>query len=138
MDFDESEVMFSDYSSDQSVESNESESEDSNWKHDSQSNGSRMMIMNRRKGLKKKPRISSSAPVNIPEMSSFRYDMDVANYQPFDDRNDDDDQMMRLPPHLIIERRVNEEVARSFSPLKGKNLCQVRNSILRMTGFLER
>uniref|UniRef100_A0A803MV99 Uncharacterized protein n=1 Tax=Chenopodium quinoa TaxID=63459 RepID=A0A803MV99_CHEQI len=110
-EFEESEVMFSDYSSsDESVEtSDETESgDDRRWKHYNQSNHPRMMLKSI-KCHKKKPRISSSMPVNIPAMSSFRY-----------------------------ERRDNEEMARSFSPLKGKNLCEARNNILRMTGFLER
>ncbi|KMS96669.1 hypothetical protein BVRB_8g200900 [Beta vulgaris subsp. vulgaris] len=132
-DFEESEVMFSDYSSDESVESYESENSDRTWKHYSQSNASKLMV---------KRRVSSSVPVDIPMINSFEYDMDVSSFEPFDDDddddNDDDVEMMRLPPHLIVERRVNEEMARSFSPLKGKNLCEVRNSILRMTGFLER
>ncbi|XP_021764236.1 uncharacterized protein LOC110728874 [Chenopodium quinoa] len=136
-EFEESEVMFSDYSSsDESVEtSDETESgDDRRWKHYNQSNHPRMMLKSI-KCHKKKPRISSSMPVNIPAMSSFRYGIEQ-----FDEDNDDDndDLMRRLPPHLIVERRDNEEMARSFSPLKGKNLCEARNNILRMTGFLER
>ncbi|XP_021724299.1 uncharacterized protein LOC110691654 [Chenopodium quinoa] len=139
-EFEESEVMFSDYSSsDESVEtSDETESgDDRRWKHYyNQSNHPRMMLKSI-KCHKKKPRISSSMPVNIPAMSSFRFGI-----EPLDendkDNDDEDDLMRRLPPHLIVERRDNEEMARSFSPLKGKNLCEARNNILRMTGFLER
>lgn len=142
-EFEESEVMFSDYSSDQSVES---ENNEGSCKHCNQSDGYwnndvMIMKMKRREGvIEKVPRIiGSSYPVNIPEMNSFKYDDhdDVASYQPFDECNNDG-QMMRMPPHLIVERRDSEEIARSFSPLRGKNLCDVRNSILRMTGFFER
>ncbi|XP_021764235.1 uncharacterized protein LOC110728873 [Chenopodium quinoa] len=136
-EFEESEVMFSYYSSsDESVEtSDETESDDRRWKHYSQSNHPRMMMKSMKSHRKIKPRISSSMPVNIPAMSSIRYGI-----EPFDEDNDgdNDDLMRRLPPHLIVERRDNEEMARSFSPLKGKNLCEARNNILRMTGFLER
>ncbi|KNA04612.1 hypothetical protein SOVF_198070 [Spinacia oleracea] len=136
-DFEESEVMFSDYSSsDESVESSdETESDDLRRKHYSQSKHPRMMLNSFNSYKLKQPiRISSSMPVNIPPlMSSLQYGID-----PFDDDDDEDDPMRRLPPHLIVEKRDNEEMARSFSPLKGKHLCEARNSILRMTGFLER
>ncbi|KAJ8450008.1 hypothetical protein Cgig2_029370 [Carnegiea gigantea] len=66
-----------------------------------------------------------SVPVNIPVgMGSRRYDIDVAGGEPFDqssdeDHDDGDDEIMdRMPPHLIVERRVSGEIARSFSPLK--------------------
>ncbi|MFQ6639244.1 hypothetical protein Gotur_015354 [Gossypium turneri] len=47
-----------------------------------------------------------------------------------------------VPPHVILERRVAGKMAFSVCSgngrtLKGRDLCQVRNSILRMTGFLE-
>ncbi|KAM7271783.1 hypothetical protein ACFE04_030997 [Oxalis oulophora] len=47
------------------------------------------------------------------------------------------------PPHVIVGRRIASQMA-SFSvctgngrTLKGRDLSQVRNSVLRMTGFLE-
>ncbi|XP_057544038.1 protein S40-3-like [Amaranthus tricolor] len=123
-EFEESEIMFSDYSTDQSVESNGIQSDDvMRWKHCS---------------LKKK----SSIAINIPVISSsFRDDEQMVSINSSFDHHDIinmDDEMMKMPPHVIIEKRDNEEVVRSFSPMKGKNLCKVRNSILRMTGFLER
>ncbi|KAM5587794.1 hypothetical protein ABKV19_006306 [Rosa sericea] len=47
-----------------------------------------------------------------------------------------------VPPHLIVRRRVEGKMAFSVCTgngrtLKGRDLSQVRNSILRMTGFLE-
>ncbi|XP_072994906.1 uncharacterized protein [Typha latifolia] len=51
-----------------------------------------------------------------------------------------------VPPHILISRRFNNRHKKmAFSvcigkgrTLKGRDLCHVRNSILRMTGFLER
>ncbi|KAH1063490.1 hypothetical protein J1N35_028477 [Gossypium stocksii] len=47
-----------------------------------------------------------------------------------------------VPPHVILERRVAGKMAFSVCSgngrtLKGRDLCQVRNSVLRMTGILE-
>ncbi|KAH7838744.1 hypothetical protein Vadar_030545 [Vaccinium darrowii] len=49
-----------------------------------------------------------------------------------------------VPPHVILSRRINFDAKMAFSvctgkgrTLKGRDLSQVRNSILRMTGFLE-
>ncbi|KAK5831276.1 uncharacterized protein LOC108452469 [Gossypium arboreum] len=47
-----------------------------------------------------------------------------------------------VPPHVILESRVAGKMAFSVCSgngrtLKGRDLCQVRNSVLRMTGFLE-
>ncbi|GAB2224778.1 hypothetical protein Droror1_Dr00005551 [Drosera rotundifolia] len=46
-----------------------------------------------------------------------------------------------VPPHVIISRRFDSRIARSFyengRSLKGRNLCRVRDSVLRMTGFIE-
>ncbi|KAK9714478.1 hypothetical protein RND81_06G097200 [Saponaria officinalis] len=147
MDFDEfqeSDFIFSDYSSDQSVDSNDEDDINQNRQHyyNPSSNGSRMTMLKKKKSIPMaQTRINSSAPINIPiENKSFRYDVNVECSEPLDEDYfvDNEDQCMRLPPHVIIERRVNEEMARSFSPLKGRNMCEVRNSILRMTGFLER
>lgn len=136
VEFEESEIMFSDYSSDQSVESDESERDDRMFKHNNiESDGSKMMLK-KRKSLKKMQKISSSLPIHIPVSgnNSLRYDSDVASFEPFDhvDFDDEDDVMMRLPPHLIVDRRrANRELARSF-PLKERNLYRIRNCILIM------
>ncbi|KAG7536285.1 Senescence regulator S40 [Arabidopsis suecica] len=43
----------------------------------------------------------------------------------------------KTPPHVIIERRMKEQIAFSVCTLKGRDLSRHRNSVLRMTGFLE-
>ncbi|CAO2842272.1 unnamed protein product [Amaranthus hypochondriacus] len=118
-EFEESEMIFSDYSSDHIIENK---------------NISKLIKLKKRKCVNKKQRVRSlSIPINIPDqimISKFEYDVDVVSFEPLDE-------IMKMPPHLIVEKRSNQEMARSFSPIKGKILCEVRNSILRMTGFLE-
>ncbi|KNA21396.1 hypothetical protein SOVF_043580 [Spinacia oleracea] len=108
--------------------------------------------------LRKKPkqrrrnRGGKSPPLDIPatsrdnEMTGYGI-----NYYDDDDDEDEDDENLRLPPHLIVARRINNNdnnVSRKMACsiciqdekgriLKGRNLCQVRNSILRLTGFYE-
>ncbi|KAH0685194.1 hypothetical protein KY289_015972 [Solanum tuberosum] len=96
-----------------------------------------------RKRLKK---ISNSVPISIPDNLSrnnswFKH---VKNNESnfFEDEEYGDDGEM-VPPHVITGRRIAGKMM-SFSicsgygrTLKGRDLSQVRNSILRMTGFLE-
>ncbi|KAH0760373.1 hypothetical protein KY290_016446 [Solanum tuberosum] len=96
-----------------------------------------------RKRLKK---ISNSVPISIPDNLSrnnlwFKH---VKNNELnfFEDEEYGDDGEM-VPPHVITGRRIAGKMM-SFSicsgygrTLKGRDLSQVRNSILRMTGFLE-
>lgn len=150
-EFQESDVIFSsDYSWDQ-INSSENGGNGIHRHRHGQWKSLSLPRNDNKKEEKQQRMISSSpmsVPVNIPAvgMGFCRYDIDVAAREPFDqtsdeDQDDDldeDDIMGRLPPHLIVERRLSGEIARSFSPLKGRNLCQLRNSVLRMTGFLER
>uniref|UniRef100_A0A3Q7FF49 Senescence regulator n=1 Tax=Solanum lycopersicum TaxID=4081 RepID=A0A3Q7FF49_SOLLC len=96
-----------------------------------------------RKRLKK---ISNSIPISIPDNLSrnnlwFKH---VENSESifFEDEEYCDDGEM-IPPHVITGRRIAGKMM-SFSicsgygrTLKGRDLSQVRDSILRMTGFLE-
>ncbi|XP_015168173.1 uncharacterized protein [Solanum tuberosum] len=96
-----------------------------------------------RKRLKQ---ISNSVPISIPDNLSrnnlwFKH---VKNNESnfFEDEEYGDDGEM-VPPHVITGRRIAGKMM-SFSicsgygrTLKGRDLRQVRNSILRMTGFLE-
>ncbi|XP_075486546.1 protein S40-1-like [Primulina tabacum] len=90
------------------------------------------------KGKRKKMKLMSekncSVPVNIPGNAWFGYAVDS-------DLDGDDGEM--VPPHIIIGRRVAGKMM-AFSvctgygrTLKGRDLSEVRNSILRKTGFLE-
>ncbi|KAK3006402.1 hypothetical protein RJ639_015543 [Escallonia herrerae] len=83
-------------------------------------------------------RKKNSVPVNIPENGSksswFQYG-DHSDF--FDDEADE-----RVPPHVILGRRISGKMAFSVCTgkgrtLKGRDLSEVRNSVLRMTGFLE-
>ncbi|KAI3410574.1 Glutathione transferase [Psidium guajava] len=82
-----------------------------------------------------KKRTMNSPPVDIPKNFIVSPESDYAF-------EEGDDEGEVVPPHLIIERRVAMRMASSvcFShgrTLKGRYLREVRNSILRMTGFLE-
>ncbi|CAL5411550.1 unnamed protein product [Camellia sinensis] len=91
---------------------------------------------------KPKPRRKKykSVPVNIPEKVSGNSWFQRVESDLFDD---DDDGGEVVPPHVILGRRTYERKM-AFSvcsgngrTLKGRDLSQVRNSILRKTGFLE-
>ncbi|XP_022977254.1 uncharacterized protein LOC111477622 [Cucurbita maxima] len=80
---------------------------------------------------------AASLPVKIPE-TVYRYNS--SDMEEVDEDWDIDDDI--VPPHVIIGRRVAGKMAFSLCTgngrtLKGRDLSQVRNSILRMTGFLE-
>ncbi|KAK7412526.1 hypothetical protein VNO78_03990 [Psophocarpus tetragonolobus] len=78
------------------------------------------------------PKLPNSMPVNIPQRVPQRW--------PSDEEEADKE---ITPPHEIVRRRrVTEKMAFSVCTgngrtLKGRDLSQVRNSILRLTGFLE-
>ncbi|KAK3206680.1 hypothetical protein Dsin_020726 [Dipteronia sinensis] len=82
---------------------------------------------------------SNSVPVdiNIP-VNLFHY---VDSTDEFEEEYLDDGEI--TPPHVIVGRRLfAEKMAFSVCSgngrtLKGRDLSRVRNSILRMTGFLE-
>ncbi|OAY25029.1 uncharacterized protein LOC110605500 [Manihot esculenta] len=79
---------------------------------------------------------SSSVPVNIPCSNVVRFSEAGAE---FDEEFDGEE---LIPPHVIVGRRIQGKMAFSVCTgngrtLKGRDLSQVRNSILRLTGFLE-
>ncbi|KAL0011500.1 hypothetical protein SO802_006608 [Lithocarpus litseifolius] len=81
-------------------------------------------------------RMANSLPVNIPG-SIFHHHGDNNSFE--DDELEDEEM---VPPHVITGRRVAGKMAFSVCTgngrtLKGRDLSKVRNSILRMTGFLE-
>ncbi|CAM8979631.1 unnamed protein product [Rhodiola kirilowii] len=109
--------------------------------YDSSSSGSNVYNFNSlgqskvraRKQRKKQNNVSVSVPIRIPS--------NMSNCSSTDSEEDEEDQV--LPPHLIVARRFEERMAFSVRAgygrpaLKGRELSEVRNSILRMTGFLE-
>ncbi|URE25189.1 DUF584 domain containing protein [Musa troglodytarum] len=79
----------------------------------------------------------TSSPVKIP--SRPRSDRVHGD----DDDKDDGGKNRIVPPHVMVTRRIADKTSFSVCvgngrTLKGRDLRQVRNSILRMTGFLER
>lgn len=89
--------------------------------------------------------IPQSAPVNIPDWSKLdNSGRQKGRRNVTDDRELDDEEEERLPPHEFLAR----EYARSQTPffsvfegagrtLKGRDLSRVRNAVLTCTGFLE-
>ncbi|XP_020221826.1 uncharacterized protein LOC109804416 [Cajanus cajan] len=80
---------------------------------------------------RKEKRAASSRPVSIPEKA-----------QRWNSGEEDAEEEEMTPPHEIVRRRVAGKMAFSVCTgngrtLKGRDLSQVRNSILRLTGFLE-
>lgn len=85
----------------------------------------------------KQPRMAGnhSLPINIPDSNIFHHTV-------CDDLEEDGYGEEMVPPHIITGSRVAGKIAHSVCTgngrtLKGRDLSQVRNSILRMTGFLE-
>ncbi|GAU19641.1 hypothetical protein TSUD_383360 [Trifolium subterraneum] len=78
----------------------------------------------------KKKVVARSKPMNIPE----------GTFRRFDNGYEDGGEM--VPPHVIMARRLAEKMTYSMChgngrTLKGRDLSRVRNSVLRMTGFIE-
>ncbi|XP_059666841.1 protein S40-1-like [Cornus florida] len=99
---------------------------------------SRELGKNKPKRKKKKKR--NSLPVNIPDAFAENSWFQCVESDFFDDEYGDDGEM--IPPHVILGRRIAGKMAFSVCTgngrtLKGRDLSEVRNSILRMTGFLE-
>ncbi|KAI3719126.1 hypothetical protein L6452_20019 [Arctium lappa] len=94
----------------------------------------------KRKSDKKKQK-KSSVPVRIPE--EFAGSSWIRQYLQAHSKDDDDAKEEEVvPPHVIVDRRITGKVAFSLCSgngrtLKGRDLREVRDSILRMTGFLE-
>ncbi|KAL9233964.1 hypothetical protein vseg_008894 [Gypsophila vaccaria] len=95
---------------------------------------------------RKNTTLTKSVPLDIPDRNSLRY-VHVTKCDEDGEDGYEDIEMRKLPPHLIIARRiknVSNQMACSYCTqdgngriLKGRNLFQVRNSILRLTGFIE-
>ncbi|KAE8708858.1 Pentatricopeptide repeat superfamily protein [Hibiscus syriacus] len=82
---------------------------------------------------------ASSLPVNIPRhhggAAPFHCGGEAVGFEEYDDGEMES-------PHAVLARRIARKMAFSVCTgngrtLKGRDLSQVRNSVLRMTGFLE-
>lgn len=85
----------------------------------------------------KNPR-KESDPVRIPQ--SQRSCNTFREADGHSTREEEEGEM--VPPHLVVARRLAGQMAFSVCTgngrtLKGRDLSQVRNSVLRLTGFLE-
>lgn len=95
--------------------------------------------ISRKENPKRKKKKTSSIPVDIPEAYSGNPWVRCVELDFFEDNKDDE----LVPPHVIVGQRIFAgKMAFSVCSgngrtLKGRDLSQVRNSILRMTGFLE-
>ncbi|KAL1834060.1 hypothetical protein DCAR_0104219 [Daucus carota subsp. sativus] len=90
---------------------------------------------------KRNKKKKNSRPVNIPENASAPGKNSPWFYENGEFYEEDEDVSI-TPPHVILGRRMNGKMAFSVNTgsgrtLKGRELSYVRNSILRMTGFLE-
>lgn len=136
-EFDESEIIFSDncFPIPRREDVNEKENRPVGFRENSE------RLRNKSRRCKTTPlptpaaTLSTSLPVNIPKNMMRRYSSE-------EEYSDDGGRSM-IPPHLIIGRR-NEGGQMAFSvctgngrTLKGRDLSRVRNSVLRLTGFLE-
>lgn len=79
--------------------------------------------------------VSSFAPMVISGASILKNPDDLIE-------EEEEANLGMVPPHLIVGRRIAEKMASSACSrngriLKGRYLQEFRNSILRMTGFLE-
>lgn len=89
-------------------------------------------------------KFQQSAPVKVPIMLTAARRRNAADdfTRAVDDDGDDDEEM--LPPHEIVARGSGVSPKTTFSvlegvgrTLKGRDLRQVRNAVLRQTGFLD-
>ncbi|XP_057535780.1 protein S40-7-like [Amaranthus tricolor] len=82
-----------------------------------------------------------SAPVNVPKMMIQKKPKRIGVLDELDkEENEEDDDDGMLPPHEIVALKLKstssvlEGVGRT---LKGRDMRQVRNAVLRQTGFLD-
>ncbi|KAF8084617.1 hypothetical protein N665_0710s0025 [Sinapis alba] len=85
-------------------------------------------VSNDEKGTRRRMTAEKTSPMSIP-VNHFRH----KEWETTEEEVEED----KTPPHVIIERRMKEQIAFSLCTLKGRDLNRHRNSVLRMTGFLE-
>ncbi|KAK1268229.1 hypothetical protein QJS04_geneDACA008339 [Acorus gramineus] len=85
-----------------------------------------------------------SQPIEIPRNNKRPWKkLEFCNFHRETSVEEEEEDYHGLPPHLVVSRRRRMK-SMAFSvctghgrTLKGRDLCHVRNSILRMTGFIE-
>ncbi|CAA7014089.1 unnamed protein product [Microthlaspi erraticum] len=80
---------------------------------------------NEEKSTRRQKMVEKTSPVNIPAKQFGCKEWEMAEEED------------KTPPHIIIERRMKEQIAFSVGTLKGRDLSRHRDSILKMTGFIE-
>ncbi|CAN7028146.1 unnamed protein product [Brassica oleracea var. botrytis] len=83
-------------------------------------------IRNDEKGPRQRVAAGKTSPMSIPVNNFRRTEWETT-----------EEEEEKTPPHVIVERRLKEQIAFSVCALKGRDLNRHRNSVLRMTGFLE-
>ncbi|CAF1733676.1 unnamed protein product [Brassica oleracea var. botrytis] len=89
-------------------------------------------IRNDEKGTRQRVAAKKTSPMSIP-VNNFRR----TEWETTEEEEEEEEEEDKTPPHVIVERRLKEQIAFSVCALKGRDLNRHRNSVLRMTGFLE-
>ncbi|CAD5320332.1 unnamed protein product [Arabidopsis thaliana] len=132
-EFDESEVVFSDGLSSVLHKENENRLFGSDME--------RKKTRRIKRTTTEKASLSSSLPVSIPENMFRRYVGKEEDEYSEEEYSEGGGEM--VPPHIMIGRRIQggqmafSVCSGSGRTLKGRDLSRVRNSVLRLTGFLE-
>ncbi|KAJ9563290.1 hypothetical protein OSB04_008450 [Centaurea solstitialis] len=118
-EFDESELTFAEVEAHAGMQENHIEWQDHKLKTKS-----------------KKKKSEHSVPISIPK------DISCVQYVEFDLSEDNHENEMIVPPHIILGRRVARQVAYSIwtgcgKTSKKRELILVRDLIFKITGFLE-
>lgn len=97
----------------------------------------------KRKKVERKTRKQKvvSRPVNVTWSCGYM-ERRRSLYEYEEEEDGDRDSELMVPPHVMVRRRLEEKMAFSVCygmgrTLKGRDLSEMRNSVLRMTGFLE-
>ena len=111
------------------------------WPDSDSGHGKAQPLQVRRRGRAKKRRKSAETEPTRVEQVSYSWTPGFV-YRDVNE-NVGDGEWKVIPPHVLVARRADEKTAFSVCTgngrtLKGRDLRQVRDAILRMTGFLER
>ncbi|XVF25565.1 hypothetical protein REPUB_Repub13aG0222900 [Reevesia pubescens] len=140
-EFQESEVIFSDNCNSKHYGTHDDDDEYLGFSKNGRVSRNNYNSKSKKNSSKKKSKIASSLPVNIPRHHGNVFHCGGEADDDFEEEDEDEEGEI-VPPHVILGRRIAGKMAFSVCTgngrtLKGRDLSQVRNSILRMTGFLE-